>query len=61
MTCAEHVPLGLRERQADVLVGEQRVLAPAGLVERAVDDALGRIGQLVLRNVEIVFHGALPR
>ena len=56
----EHVPLGLRERQADVLVREQRVLAAAGLVERAIDDPLGRIGQLVLRNVEIVlFHGAL--
>ena len=25
----EHVPLDLRERQADVLVGQQRVLAPA--------------------------------
>ena len=55
---AEHVPFGLRERQADVLVGQERVLAAAGLVERAVDDALGRLGQLVLRNVE-VFHGAL--
>ena len=57
---AEHVPLGLRERQADVLVGQQRVFAPAGFVERAVDDALGRVGQLVLRNVEI-FHGRPPR
>ena len=55
---AEHVPFGLGERQADMFVGEQRVLAAAGFVERAVDDALGRVGQLVLRNVEI-FHGAL--
>ena len=54
----EHVPLHLRERQADVLVGQQRVLAAARFVERAVDDALGRLGQLVLRDVEIL-HGRL--
>ena len=50
---AEHVPLDLGEGQADVLVGEQRVLAAAGLVEGAVDDALGRLSQLVLRDVEV--------
>ena len=55
---AEHVPFDLRERQADVLVGQERVFAAAGFVERAVDDALGRLGQLVLRDVE-VFHGRL--
>ena len=54
----EHVPLDLGERQADVLVGQQRVIAPAGLVERAIDDALGRLGQLVLRDVEIL-HDSL--
>ena len=37
----EHVPFDLRERQADVLVGQQRVFAAARLVERAVHDALG--------------------
>ena len=36
----EHVPLGLRERQADMLVHEQRVLAAPGFVQRAVDDTL---------------------
>ena len=57
---AEHVPFRLRERQADVFVRQQRVLAAAGFVERAIDDALGRVGQFVLRNIEI-FHGALHR
>ena len=56
----EHVPLDLRERQADVLVGQQRVLAAARFVERAVDDALGRLSQLVLRDVEVL-HGTPPR
>ena len=42
-----------------MLVGQQRVLAPARFVERAIDDAFGRLGHLVLRNVE-VFHGRLP-
>ena len=37
----EHVPLDLREREADVLVGQQRVLAAARLVEGAIHDALG--------------------
>jgi hypothetical protein len=38
------------------------VFAPAGLVERSIHDALGRIGQFALGNVEIIlFHGALPR
>ena len=57
---AEHVPLGLRERQADVLIGQQCVLAPARLFQRAIHHPLGRIGHLALRNVEVVlFHGAL--
>jgi hypothetical protein len=38
---AEHVPLDLRERQADVLVGQQRVIAAARLVQGAIHDALG--------------------
>ena len=55
---AKHVPFHLRERQADVFVGQQRVIAPTRLVERAVHDAFGRLGQLVLRNIEIL-HGRL--
>ena len=56
---AEHVPFDLREGQADMFVCEQRVIATARLVERAVHHAFGRLGHLGLRNVEI-FHGALP-
>ncbi len=37
----EHVPLDLREREADVLVGQECVFAAARLVQRAIDDALG--------------------
>ena len=37
----EHVPFDLGEGQADVLVGQERMLAAAGLIQRAVDDALG--------------------
>ena len=37
----EHVPFDLRERQEDVLVGQQRVLAAPRFFDRAVDDALG--------------------
>ena len=36
----EHVPLHLREREADVLVGQQRVLAASRLVQGPIDDAL---------------------
>ena len=50
----EDVPLDLGERQAQVLVGQQRVFAPAGVFERAIDDALGRLGQFVLRDVEVL-------
>ena len=55
----EHVPFHLREGEADVLVGQQRVVAPARLVERAVDDTLSRLSQFVLRDVEIL-HGVPP-
>ena len=50
----EHVPLDLREREADVLVGQERVFAPARLVQRAIDDTFRRLSQLVLRDVEIL-------
>ena len=36
----EHVPFDLREREKEVFVGQQRVLAPARLFDRAVDDPL---------------------
>jgi hypothetical protein len=52
----EHVPLDLREGQADVLVGQQRVFAPAGFVQRPVHHTFGGLSQLVLRDVK-VFHG----
>ena len=57
---AEHVPFDLRKRETDVLVRQQRVLATAGLVERAIHDALGRLGQLVLRDVEVLHHDRPP-
>ena len=37
----EHVPFDLGEGQADVLVGQERMLAAARFIERAVDDAFG--------------------
>ena len=36
----ERVPFDLGERQEDVLVGQKRVLAAAGLFDRPVHDAL---------------------
>ena len=38
---AEHVPFDLGEGQADMLVGQQCMLAAPGLIQRAVDDPLG--------------------
>jgi hypothetical protein len=37
----EHVPFNLSERQTDVLIREQRVLAAARFVEGTINDALG--------------------
>ena len=56
----EGVPLDLGECQAQVLVGEQRVFAPAGVFERTIHDALGRLSQFVLRDVEVL-HDNLQR
>ena len=57
----EHVPFDLRERQKQVLVGQQRVLAAAGLFDGAVDDALRGFANLAWRDVEIFYvHGAPP-
>jgi hypothetical protein len=57
---AEHVPLRLGERQADVLVRQERMFAAPGFLERAIDDPFGRVGHFILRNIEI-FHCALHR
>ena len=54
----EHVPLDLRKGQAHVLVGEQRVLSPPRFVDRAVNDTLCGLSQLVLWDVEVL-HGVL--
>jgi hypothetical protein len=35
---------------------------PPCFLERAIHDALGRVGHLALRDIEVVlFHGVLPR
>ena len=56
----EHVPFDLREREEDMFVGEQRVLAPPRLFDGAVDDALRRFTNLARRDVEVFYvHGCL--
>jgi hypothetical protein len=55
---AEHVPFHLRECQADVFVRQQGVIAASSLIQCAIDHAFGRLGHLVLRDIEI-FHGRL--
>ena len=58
----EHVPLDLCERQKQVFVGQQRMLATARLFDGAVDDALRGLPDLAWRDVEIFYlHGCLPR
>ena len=42
----EHVPLDLREGEEQMFVGQQRVLAAASFLDRAVDDALRGFGDL---------------
>ena len=51
----EHVPLDLRKGQEQMLVGQQRVLAAASLLDRSVDDALRGFGNLAWRDVEIFY------
>jgi hypothetical protein len=43
-----------------VLVGEQRVLSPPRFVDRAVNDTLCGLSQLVLWDIEVL-HGVLQR
>ena len=57
----EHVPFDLRERQKQVLVGQQRMLATARFFDGAVDDALRGFPDFAWRDVEIFYvHGCPP-
>ena len=58
---AEGVPFDVRERQADVLVRQETMLAPAGIFEGALDHALGRLSQPALWDVEFVLDHGAPR
>ena len=59
MTSAKHVPFDLRERQEEMLVGEQRVLPPACFFDGAVDYPLRGVGNLARCDVEIFYvHAA---
>jgi hypothetical protein len=57
---SEHVPLDLCEGKEDVLVREQRVLAPARLLNRSVDDSLRGLADFAWRDVEVVYVHRLP-
>jgi hypothetical protein len=48
----EGVPLHLREREEDVLVGQQRVVAAPRLLDRAVHDSLPPIRRILLCAIE---------
>src|SRR4051812_48272478 len=52
----ERVPLDLREREKYVFVGQQRVITPPRFLDGAVNDALSRLTNLALCDVEVV-HG----
>src|SRR5262245_32934918 len=56
----EHVPFNLSERQKNMFVREQRMLPAASLLDRAIDDALGRFTNLARRDVEIFYVHSLP-
>ena len=60
ITSANSVPLDLREREKDVFVGQQRVLAAARFFDRAVDDALGGFANLARRDIEVVYVHVAP-
>ena len=55
----EGVPFDLREREEDVLVGQQGVIAAPRFLDGAIDDPLGRFADLALCDVEVV-HAASP-
>ena len=52
----KRVPFDLREREEHVLVGQQRVIATPGFFDGPVHDALCRLTDLALCDVEVV-HG----
>ena len=56
----EHVPLDLREREEDMFVGEEGVIATARFLHRPIDDPLRRFADLALCDVEIVHAGSPP-
>ena len=56
----EHVPLDLGEREEDVLVGEQRVVAAARFLDRAIDDPLRGFSNLARSDVEVFHVPGLP-
>ncbi len=49
----EHVPFALRERQKEMFIGEQRMLASAGFFGGAVHDALRGVANLARCDIEI--------
>jgi hypothetical protein len=51
----EHVPFDLRKGKEEVLVGEQRVLAPPRLLDGTVDNPLRGFSNLARRDVEIFY------
>src|SRR5262249_35759589 len=54
-------PLDLGKRQEDVFVCQQRMLAPARLLDCPVDNPLSGFGNLAGRDIEIVYvHDAPP-
>jgi hypothetical protein len=53
------VPLDLRKRQKDMLVGEQGVIASAGFLHGAVNHPLCRFAYFALCDVEVV-HAVSP-
>jgi hypothetical protein len=57
----EHVPLDLRERQEDMLIRQQRMLASTRFFGRAIDDPLRGVPNFARRDVKIVnVHVAPP-
>jgi len=56
----EQIPLGLRHGKKQVCAGEQRMFAPAQLLDRAVHHPLCGLSEFAHRNIEIIdVHGTL--
>ena len=54
----ERVPFDLREREEDVLIGEQGVITAPRFLNRAVNHPLGRFTNLALCDVEVVHESS---